>query len=59
MPGKMQIDSFSVGVNFSATALALILGGFFAWRRKPIHALICLACFIALFRPSVALSGAL
>lgn len=39
MLGKMQIDSFSVGVNFSATALALILCGFFAWRRKPIRAL--------------------
>lgn len=56
---KMQIDLLSAGANFIATALALILCGLFAWRRKPILALICMACFIALFRPSIALSGAL
>jgi hypothetical membrane protein len=56
---KMQNDLFSAGVNFIVTALALILCGVFALRRKTIHALVCLACFIALFRPSVALSGAL
>lgn len=53
----MQINVISVLVTFVASAAALLLAGYFTLRHQLGLALVCLACFLAMFNPSVVLAG--
>lgn len=46
-------------LTFSVTAASLALAAYFAWRRRFVLASVSLGCFLALFRPSVAMSAEL
>lgn len=48
---------FASGVTLLATVAAVLLAGFFALRRRPVFALLCLVCFFLLFRPGVVQAG--
>lgn len=44
-------------ITLVATAAALFLAAFFTLRRRLGLAVVCMLCFLALFRPGVVLSG--
>ena len=43
-------------ITLVGTLAALVLAGYFTWRRQLLLAFVCLGCFFALFRPSVAMA---
>ena len=59
MQNDIEINAVSVLITLIGTAGALFLAAYFTWRRRLGLALVCLACFFALFRPSVAMSAEL
>jgi endonuclease YncB( thermonuclease family) len=59
MVNNPEINAMSVVTVFAVTAAALCFAGYFAWRRRLVLAMVCLGCFLALFRPSVAMSAEL
>lgn len=52
-----EINAIQLTVVFLVTAAALCFAGYFAWRRRLVLATVCIGCFLALFRPSVAMSA--
>lgn len=44
-------------ITLAAMAAALLLAAFFTLRRRLGLAVVCMLCFLALFRPGVVLSG--
>lgn len=59
MQNNIEISAISVLITLIGTAAALFLAAFFTLRRRLVLASVCLACFFALFRPSVAMSAEL
>ena len=57
MQNNIEITLLSVLVTFIGTMAVLFLAGYFAWKRRPVLALVCGLCFFALFRPTVAMSA--
>ena len=53
MDGYKYISMVSVVNTFLVTAGTLVLAAYFAIKRKPVIALVCLGCFLALFQPAV------
>ena len=56
MQEDIPIDPYPVIITFIGTAAALILVGYFTLKRRLVLAAVCLGCFFALFRPSVAMA---
>ena len=52
-----EIQVIPVLVTFVGTAGALLLAGYFTLRRRLVLACVCMGCFFALFRPSMAFAG--
>jgi endonuclease YncB( thermonuclease family) len=59
MVNNPEINAMPVVTVFTVTAAAWCFAGYFAWRRRLVLAMVCLGCFLALFRPSVAMSAEL
>lgn len=59
MVNNIEINAIQVVIVFLVTAAALCFAGYFAWRRRLVLATVCIGCFLALFRPSVAMSAEL
>lgn len=57
MQNNLQIQLFPVLVAFVGSAAALLLAGYFTLKHRLGLALVCLVCFLTLFRPSVVLAG--
>lgn len=56
MQNNIEINVMSVLITFIGTAALLFLAGYFTLKRRVGLALVCLVCFFALFRPSIAMS---
>jgi micrococcal nuclease len=56
---KMEVQPISVIFTFAATAVALAMAGYFALKRRILLTVISWGCFLALFRPLVAMSAEL
>ncbi len=54
-----EANAIKSEVVFLFPALALCIAGYSAWRRRLLLATVCMGCFLALFRPSVAMSAEL
>lgn len=59
MQNNIEINTISVMITLIGTAAALLLAAYFTLRRRLVLAAVCLGCFFALFRPSVAMSAEL
>lgn len=59
MQNDIQINLVASVVTFLVTLAALVLAGFFALRRRLVLAVVSMACFLALFNPSTAMSAEL
>lgn len=59
MQNNLEINMLRLMMIFIITAGALFLAAYFTLRRRLVLAAVCLGCFFALFRPSIALSAEL
>lgn len=59
MQNNIEIQLIPVIITFTVTAAALVLAGYFALRRRVLLAVVSMACFLALFNPTAAMSAEL
>lgn len=59
MQNTANIQLIPVIITFAMTGAALVLSGYFAMRRQILWAVVSMACFLALFNPSIAMSAEL
>jgi endonuclease YncB( thermonuclease family) len=59
MQNTIEIQLIPVIITFTVTAAALVLSGYFALKRRFVFALVSMACFLALFNPTAAMSAEL
>jgi micrococcal nuclease len=59
MEAQIQFQAAPVLASLIGTAAALALAAYFALRRRPVLATVCIGCFFALLTPSVVFGGEL